>query len=188
MSSGQSSSFPLSLDPLVLIVFGLSVFHFCPSTEVKGIACHNFMATSEGHNLNEGIQGPVSTHFAPIPSPPLESRGPAEKRLASTSPERPVRRLAPRKGSSRREAHIPRPRNPFMIFRSEYLAQEKITNDVERDHRHISRIVGHLWNNTSEEDKAPYRLMAEQEKLEHRRKYPGWFLDHLFQLLPLICC
>ncbi|KAJ3997894.1 high mobility group box domain-containing protein, partial [Lentinula boryana] len=69
---------------------------------------------------------------------------------------------------------IPRPRNPFMIFRSEYHAQAKITTDVERDHRHISRIVGYLWNNMSEEDKAPYRLAAEKEKAEHQRKYPGY--------------
>ncbi|KAJ3713527.1 high mobility group box domain-containing protein, partial [Lentinula raphanica] len=68
---------------------------------------------------------------------------------------------------------IPRPRNAFMIFRSEY-HQAKITTDVERDHRHISRIVGHLWNTMSDEDKAPYRLAAEKEKAEHQRKYPGY--------------
>lgn len=139
------------------------------------------MATSDDHDLDQELQGPVSAHLTPIFSTP-------EKRHVSTSLERPVRPLAPRKGSPRRETHIPRPRNPFMIFRSEY-TQAKITSDVERDHRHISRIVGYLWNNMSEEDKSPYRKMAEQEKIEHQRKYPcGSFhiLSHPLTYMQLI--
>jgi hypothetical protein len=61
-----------------------------------------------------------------------------------------------------------------MIFRSEFWAEEKITRTVERDHRHISRIIGHCWNQMPEAEKSVWRLKAEQEKLEHGKKYPGY--------------
>ncbi|KAF9074450.1 high mobility group box domain-containing protein, partial [Rhodocollybia butyracea] len=142
-----------------------------PFSDTSSIAGHDFMATSEGHNLSEEIPHtyPVSIHFSPNLSPSVEHNGPD----VTPPTERPVRHLAPRKGSPRRETHIPRPRNAFIIFRSEYHST-KITTDIEHDARHISRIVGHLWNNMSEEDKAPYRLMAENEKLEHQQRYPNY--------------
>ncbi|KAJ3986318.1 hypothetical protein F5890DRAFT_1005176 [Lentinula detonsa] len=149
---------------------------FCTPTQANVIVGYDYMATSKDHNLDEQIPQsyPVSTQFAPIFSPSLEYHGPDSTQSSQNLLKSSVRPLAPRKGSPRRETHIPRPRNPFMIFRSEYHAQAKITTDVERDHRHISRIVGYLWNNMSEEDKAPYRLAAEKEKAEHQRKYPGY--------------
>lgn len=60
-----------------------------------------------------------------------------------------------------------------MIFRSEF-SQEKIKRTVERDHRHISRIIGHYWNQLPESEKAVWRLKAEQEKADHMKKYPGY--------------
>ncbi|KAK2461729.1 hypothetical protein APHAL10511_006192 [Amanita phalloides] len=75
---------------------------------------------------------------------------------------------------SRTRNHIPRPRNAFMIFRSEFCAREKISRSVERDHRHISRIIGYYWNKLPESEKDVWRRKAEQEKSEHLRKYPGY--------------
>jgi len=75
---------------------------------------------------------------------------------------------------SRSRNHIPRPRNAFMIFRSEFCAGEKISRSVERDHRHISRIIGYYWNKLPESEKDVWRRKAEQEKSEHLRKYPGY--------------
>ncbi|KAF8633924.1 hypothetical protein AX15_001109 [Amanita polypyramis BW_CC] len=75
---------------------------------------------------------------------------------------------------SRSRNHIPRPRNAFMIFRSEFCARERVLRSVERDHRHISRIVGYYWNKLPEEEKDIWRRKAEQEKSEHLRKYPGY--------------
>ena len=74
----------------------------------------------------------------------------------------------------RSRSHIPRPRNAFMIFRSEFCAGEKISRSVERDHRHISRIIGYYWNKLPESEKDVWRRKAEQEKSEHLRKYPGY--------------
>ena len=61
-----------------------------------------------------------------------------------------------------------------MIFRSEFCAEEKISRSVERDHRHISRIIGYYWNKMPEEEKDVWRRKAEQEKSEHLQKYPGY--------------
>ncbi|KAG5715911.1 Repressor ROX1 [Termitomyces sp. T112] len=97
------------------------------------------------------------------PSPPYQTPSPQP----SPSPQKPAPRL--RSGN-----RIPRPRNAFMIFRSEFWAGAKISKSVEHDHRHISRIVGHCWNQLTEEEKAVWRRRAEQEKIEHQIKYPGY--------------
>ncbi|KAF8060971.1 hypothetical protein FPV67DRAFT_315997 [Lyophyllum atratum] len=83
----------------------------------------------------------------------------------------PARKAAPRLRSGNR---VPRPRNAFMIFRSEFWANSKISKSVEHDHRHISRIIGHCWNQLPEEEKDTWRRRAEQEKIEHGEKYPGY--------------
>ncbi|RDB29172.1 Repressor of filamentous growth 1 [Hypsizygus marmoreus] len=83
----------------------------------------------------------------------------------------PVRKPATRLRSGNR---VPRPRNAFMIFRSELWAEKKITKTVERDHRHISRIIGHCWNQLPESQKDLWRRKAEQEKIQHGMKYPGY--------------
>ncbi|KAG6869053.1 hypothetical protein C0993_004726 [Termitomyces sp. T159_Od127] len=97
---------------------------------------------------------PSSPCKTPSPPPPM-------------SPQKPAPRL--RSGN-----RIPRPRNAFMIFRSEFWATAKISKTVEHDHRHISRIIGHCWNQLTEEEKAVWRRRAEQEKIEHQIKYPGY--------------
>ncbi|KAF9015407.1 hypothetical protein BDQ17DRAFT_1404038 [Cyathus striatus] len=61
-----------------------------------------------------------------------------------------------------------------MIFRSEFAAGQKIGRNIEHDHRHISRIVGHIWNQMSESEKDVWRRKAEDEKLEHLQRYPGY--------------
>lgn len=61
-----------------------------------------------------------------------------------------------------------------MIYRSTAWAQQKIPTGIERDHRHISRIIGHCWNSLPEEEKQIWRTKAEEEKQEHLKKYPGY--------------
>lgn len=57
-----------------------------------------------------------------------------------------------------------------MIFRSEF----KIDKAVEKDHRNISKIAGSVWNNMPDHMKAEWAQRADQEKLEHMRKYPNY--------------
>lgn len=107
----------------------------------------------------EFVSSPISNSSEQPSLPPLRCIRPSGITPSSRrrSPDRP-----------------PRPRNAFMIYRSEIWAKEKITKTVEHDHRHISRIIGHCWNQMPEEEKNIWRRRAEQEKLEHERKYPGY--------------
>ncbi|KAF5312659.1 hypothetical protein D9619_003093 [Psilocybe cf. subviscida] len=96
-------------------------------------------------------------------------------------PQTPVRASSSFNTSDASDASRPspervrRPRNAFMIFRSEFNSmRDKISRNVEHDNRHISRIVGHYWNQMSEEEKDVWRKRADQEKVEHMRKYPGY--------------
>ncbi|RXW18434.1 hypothetical protein EST38_g7410 [Candolleomyces aberdarensis] len=84
---------------------------------------------------------------------------------------RPAVGKAPKAHLSQR---VPRPRNAFMIFRSAFCSEQKVNRDVERDHRHISRIAGHYWNQMPEEEKNVWRRKADQEKVEHEMKHPGY--------------
>ncbi|KAJ7293873.1 high mobility group box domain-containing protein [Mycena rebaudengoi] len=70
--------------------------------------------------------------------------------------------------------HIRRPRNAFMIFRSDFWAKQKINKGVETDHRHISRIIGHCWNELPEDEKLKWRVKADLEKLDHEKRYPNY--------------
>lgn len=121
-------------------------------------------------------------------TPPVDT---TPTKSPTTSPQKPRRRAEPldpqssstsKKRSSRPSAalaksgakRIPRPRNAFMIYRSTVWAQQKIPMGIERDHRHISRIIGHCWNSLPEEEKGIWRAKAQEEKQEHLRKYPGY--------------
>ncbi|KAI0700414.1 hypothetical protein BC835DRAFT_1304090 [Cytidiella melzeri] len=81
--------------------------------------------------------------------------------------------FVPRSSHSRRrkEGHIPRPPNAFMLFRSHLWAERKIP---ERDHRQISRIAGNVWNKMSPEQKGPFQERAVQEKERHAQLYPDY--------------
>ncbi|KAH9486699.1 Repressor ROX1 [Psilocybe cubensis] len=69
---------------------------------------------------------------------------------------------------------IARPRNAFMLYRSDFLASDRISRSVEHDNRHISRIIGHCWQNLSKEEKLVWHQRAELEKIEHAKKHPGY--------------
>ncbi|KAJ7651974.1 hypothetical protein DFH06DRAFT_995468, partial [Mycena polygramma] len=69
---------------------------------------------------------------------------------------------------------IPRPRNAFMIFRSELCASGKISKKVEGDHRHISITAAAVWRAFTDDEKHPYVMQAEYEKVQHRRMYPNY--------------
>ncbi|KAF5377219.1 hypothetical protein D9615_006392 [Tricholomella constricta] len=99
-----------------------------------------------------------------LPPSPIYEESPALSSMRAT-------KSAPRLRSGNR---VPRPRNAFMIFRSEFWADSKISKSVERDHRHISRIIGHCWNQLPEEEKDVWRRKAEEEKIEHAKRYPGY--------------
>ncbi|KAK7466366.1 hypothetical protein VKT23_005093 [Stygiomarasmius scandens] len=67
-----------------------------------------------------------------------------------------------------------RPMNAFLCYRQEMYKNPDGVRRIEKDNRHISIIVGANWKNMSSEQKAKYFRMAEEAKLEHKRKYPDY--------------
>lgn len=67
--------------------------------------------------------------------------------------------------------HIPRPRNPFILFRCAVLAQETfpphLNREGKKDHKSISRFVGDLWNALDCAQRKPWEELAEREKTHH---------------------
>jgi hypothetical protein len=84
------------------------------------------------------------------------------------------RRSCKKKSHARKQpqGHIPRPRNAFILFRCDFVAQKKIPASVEPDHRNISRIVGRIWKAMSDEDRRPWVEEAKKEREKHKRLYP----------------
>jgi hypothetical protein len=74
----------------------------------------------------------------------------------------------------RKEGHIPRPPNAFMIFRSKMWRDRKLTPGVERDHRNVSCIAGLCWKDLTPEQQKPYRVLADLAKQRHIQENPGY--------------
>ncbi|KAF9454947.1 hypothetical protein P691DRAFT_799954 [Macrolepiota fuliginosa MF-IS2] len=84
--------------------------------------------------------------------------------------------LPPRPTTSRAlaQGRIPRPRNAFMLFRSAFHRERHLAKSVEKDHRHISRIIGLCWAELPEAEKDVWRQKAELEKQQHALAYPDY--------------
>ncbi|KAK7058414.1 hypothetical protein VNI00_002048 [Paramarasmius palmivorus] len=141
------------------------------SSPVVDYTC-NFTPSIVSVPLDQSPPSPLSVDLRTFPSPGPTLFSPVEF-SPSTAPEP----LPPTTTTTRRgdPSRIPRPRNAFMIFRSHTLAQRSLLpKSVEHDHRHISRIIAHLWSALPEPEKNVYRAQADREKVEHMRKYPNY--------------
>ncbi|KAJ7675467.1 high mobility group box domain-containing protein, partial [Mycena rosella] len=69
--------------------------------------------------------------------------------------------------------HIPRPRNAFILFRCDYARQNQ-RSVQDHDQNDVSRMVGNLWRSMNEEQRAPWVVMADAEKIKHAAIYPGY--------------
>ncbi|EIM84697.1 uncharacterized protein STEHIDRAFT_20176, partial [Stereum hirsutum FP-91666 SS1] len=69
---------------------------------------------------------------------------------------------------------VPRPRNAFILFRCDFVAQKKVPASVTHDHRNISRIAGGVWQEMTAVQRAPWVGMAKKEKEGHREKWPNY--------------
>ncbi|KAJ7923391.1 hypothetical protein B0H13DRAFT_1602691, partial [Mycena leptocephala] len=100
--------------------------------------------------------------LAPSPAVPVKSE-----------PDAPLDVLIPDLGQS---VHIPRPRNAFIFFRSDYVKAEKrvASRPGSLDQTVLSRGAGDVWREMSEDERLPYVLMAQQEKKDHALKYPNY--------------
>ncbi|CUA74330.1 similar to S69204 pheromone response factor 1-smut fungus (Ustilago maydis) [Rhizoctonia solani] len=78
----------------------------------------------------------------------------------------------PSHSKKRPPGHIPRPRNAFILFRGSHGAA--IPKKVENDNRHISKIMGELWNKVSPAERLIWEQKADIEKERHSRMYPNY--------------
>lgn len=125
---------------------------------------------------------PSSTHFSSdtsssrTPSPDLGTmqRQPyyrTQSHSSATSERRAQRNRA------RDPSWVPRPPNAFIIFRAEYSrkhAQANKDSSVKTPEKTLSKRAAETWRVLSESEKARYKQLAEQERLDHAKKHPDY--------------
>lgn len=79
------------------------------------------------------------------------------------------------KSNARRQkpGHIPRPRNAFILFRSDFV-QQRVPEEVINDHRDLSRLAGCMWRKMSDLQKRPWFEKAELERRYHSEVFPQY--------------
>ncbi|KAI1786291.1 hypothetical protein LXA43DRAFT_1065195 [Ganoderma leucocontextum] len=136
----------------------------------------------EWHTISSPFPSP-SPSPSPYPSSP-ESSSPSSYSSASSRASSPTASRPPsprphktRSSCSRRSQkdpnHVSRPLNAFIIFRK-LKCPEIRASGVERDNRIISRIVGGIWKNMSDDEKAPYRGEAKRLADAHKQEHPDY--------------
>lgn len=70
--------------------------------------------------------------------------------------------------------HIPRPCNSFFIFRKEFGIKYKQGLIEPMKQGTISQQAGMMWKAMSKEEKQRYEDLAEKEKEDHGKKFPGY--------------
>lgn len=61
-----------------------------------------------------------------------------------------------------------------MLFRSDFVQNNRVPTSIEKNHQNISRIAGKVWSNMSDVEKREWYSRAEQEKERHAQKYPDY--------------
>ncbi|KAF9787759.1 high mobility group box domain-containing protein, partial [Thelephora terrestris] len=82
-------------------------------------------------------------------------------------------------------SYIPRPKNAFIIFRTMYSKWNSMLPRAQdpgnphaqlaiTDHRALSKAAGDAWRRMTEEQKAPYKELADADKAQHKINYPDY--------------
>jgi len=140
--------------------------------------CHRTRST---YSIPSGTGSESTSHQLPTEGPPLTTGRelrPSAIPNSTPTPDDAQPALEPlaKKSHARKQpkGHIPRPRNAFILFRCDFVAQKKIPASVEPDHRNISRIVGRIWKAMGEEGRRPWIEEAKREREKHKRLYPQY--------------
>lgn len=103
--------------------------------------------------------GPSSFPFQKSSSPHIESTTAYQRRLKD-------------------RAHVPRPRNAFIIFRCDfthkYLANGGSERACDAEKKSLSKRAGEAWRNAKPETKLFYKGLADEERASHRISYPDY--------------
>ncbi|RIA92987.1 high mobility group box domain-containing protein, partial [Glomus cerebriforme] len=68
----------------------------------------------------------------------------------------------------------PRPPNAFIIYRRRMRLQLREQQPLRFKESELSKEIGKLWNEESDEVKEFYHTLAEHAKQKHMRKYKGY--------------
>jgi HMG box factor len=69
---------------------------------------------------------------------------------------------------------IPRPRNAFILFRQKHHQALIEEGNQVKTNPEVSKELGRRWRALSDDDKAYWNNLAEEEKRLHAKKYPGY--------------
>ena len=174
---------PLHTDPTFYSIVGRSPGSPQPQFNIIADRLPAGPAVPLGWHIAASPFTSPSSSPSPCPSSPDSSVSSAYTSASScasspTSSRAPSPFLhKPRSSCSRRSQkdpnHVSRPLNAFIIFRKQKCPEIR-AEGVERDNRIISRIVGRIWRNMTEDEKAPYREEARRLANAHKEANPGY--------------
>ncbi|EJD04931.1 uncharacterized protein FOMMEDRAFT_44897, partial [Fomitiporia mediterranea MF3/22] len=87
--------------------------------------------------------------------------------------------------------YVPRPKNSFILFRTEFVAQKTASgtrsaaetkrrrgaesdDDDDEANQSLSKQASAIWNRMTEAEKRPWAERAKLEKAAHEAKYPNY--------------
>ncbi|KAJ6524683.1 hypothetical protein DFH09DRAFT_1418309 [Mycena vulgaris] len=117
--------------------------------------------------------------FEPTSTPPGSKR-PSRKRKASppssssASPSSPSSSTADGPTPTPSPAHIPRPPNAFILFRSSFIRARAVPARVETSHSTLSAIAGLTWAALPPADRGLWHAKAREAREEHQERFPGY--------------
>ena len=123
---------------------------------------HRTMPNLRSNLPNYQIAKPISTltHLGPI----KDIRAFINRSIAERQTEKP-------------ENRIPRPQNPFILYRSTFSARAKAFCR-ESNHQVLSKVLGASWAMESDQVKRKFSELAELEKVQHSLAFPGYKFTH----------
>ncbi|OBZ79874.1 Silenced mating-type M-specific polypeptide Mc [Grifola frondosa] len=143
---------------------------------------HRHLAIGECDHIFADASLRATSHPTSLLSFP--STDSASSPSSTTSDHQPVRRpsarkqRAPRKVTTQKAtsskpstSKVPRPPNPFFIYRSAVLPDLAA---VEPDNRIKSKIIGQLWKKMPPDEKELWNKKGELAKAQHKEKYPDY--------------
>ncbi|KAJ6524724.1 hypothetical protein DFH09DRAFT_841434, partial [Mycena vulgaris] len=71
-------------------------------------------------------------------------------------------------------AHIPRPPNAFILFRSSFIRARAVSARVETSHSTLSAIAGLTWAALPPADRGLWHAKAREVREEHQERFPGY--------------
>ncbi|KIM20979.1 hypothetical protein M408DRAFT_29918 [Serendipita vermifera MAFF 305830] len=78
-------------------------------------------------------------------------------------------------------SHIPKPRNPYILFRSHLIRINILPKALPfcRSNNNVSRIISHIWKALPKDEKMRFYLLADEERRMHLQRYPEYAANQI---------